>query len=86
MCCIKKIWVTALRKSDNRRHGLSRAYIAKNSMSLSIHFGQRRFGCLTIFISFYFMLVFLLTTFNYVNVKLIKIIKCSLVYLPKLWR
>lgn len=41
MCCIKKIWVTALRKSDNGRNGLSRAYIAKNSMSLSIHFGHR---------------------------------------------
>lgn len=41
LCVALKIWVTALRKSDNRRNGLSRAYIAKNSMSLSIHFGHR---------------------------------------------
>lgn len=41
MCCIKVIWVTALRKSDKRWNGISCAYIAKNSVILSIHFGHR---------------------------------------------
>lgn len=41
MCCIKVIWVTALRKSGKRWNGISCAYIAKNSVILSIHFGHR---------------------------------------------